>query len=93
MLREGCLGMSICRTLARKLRFYRNAAAGAQKYIDDIPAGLEYYALGSTTASCAYDFQAVGADGFNGAVAPQTVSYDYRLLRQYHKKISPRLFY
>lgn len=81
------LTVSICRTLARNLRLYRNAAAGARKYVGDIPDGLEYYVLGSTTASCAYDFQAVGGNGFNGAVAPQTVSYDYRLLEQYHTKI------
>ena len=79
--------VNVYRTLSRRLRLYRNAAAGARKYIDDIPDGLEYYVLGSTTASCAYDFKATGANGFNGAVAPQTVSYDYRLLEQYHTKI------
>lgn len=81
--------MSICRTLAKYITCYRNAAGDAQKYIDAIPEDIEYYVLGSTSASHAYDFKAVGAEGFNGAVGPQTVSYDYRLFEQYGAKMKP----
>lgn len=79
--------MNICHILARHFKCYRNAAGGAGKYIDPIPDGLEYFVLGSTSAASAYDFQYLGVKGFNGAVGPQTVSYDYRLLEKFYTKI------
>ena len=79
--------MNIHHTLARNFKCYRNAAAGASKYLAPIPDGLEYFVLGSTSAASAYDFQDLGVNGFNGAVAPQTVSYDYRLLEKFYTKI------
>ena len=79
--------MNICHILARRFKCYRNAAEGAGKYLGAIPEGLEYFVLGSTSAAYAYDFQYLGGSGFNGAVGPQTVSYDCRLLEQFYTKI------
>lgn len=80
--------MNIPHTLARNFKCYsRKAAKGASKYLDPIPDGLEYFVLGSTSAASAYDFQYFGVNGFNGAVGPQTVSYDCRLLEKFYTKI------
>lgn len=80
--------MNICHTLARKFQFYKHLAAGGGKF-DSVPDGCEYYVMGSTNASFDYDFDVIRVNGFNAAVAPQSVSYDYRLLEQYHNKIKP----
>lgn len=58
--------MSLCHTLARHFRLYRAAAEGAQKYIDEIPDGLEFWACGSTVAAFAYDFDVAGGQDLTG---------------------------
>lgn len=79
--------MLLYQTLMNLVPGYKEEIRETAKYLAPIPNNLDYYVLGSTTGFYAYDFQGIGINGFNGAIEAQTVSYDYRLLLQYHKKI------
>jgi len=52
--------------------------------IRHIPQHLDMINLGSTPARFALDYAAAGVNGFNLAVCPQTVTYDWRMLQNYH---------
>lgn len=58
---------------------YRNA----EKYFYNITSQADVITLGSTMAYYDYDYQCWARTGINLASSPQTLSYDYRLLRQY----------
>lgn len=58
---------------------YRNA----EKYFNNITSQVDVITLGSTMAYYDYDYQCWGRTGINLASSPQTLSYDYCLLRQY----------
>jgi hypothetical protein len=48
-----------------------------------VPYDLEIVGMGSVFGRFAYDFSACGKKGFLFAQAPQSLSYDYRILQQY----------
>ncbi|MDO4319841.1 MAG: hypothetical protein Q4C34_04625 [Bacteroidales bacterium] len=52
--------------------------------IRGIPQHLDMINLGSTPARFALDYADSGVRGFNLAVCPQTLEYDYRMLKNYH---------
>jgi len=54
-----------------------------QKFIDGVPDGLEIVNTGSTFALHGFDYKYFGKKGFNFALAPQPLSYDYKILNQY----------
>ena len=53
-------------------------------HIRHIPQQLDIISLGSRPAKFAIDFSTAEANGFNLAVIPQTLEYDFRMLRNYH---------
>lgn len=58
---------------------YRNA----EKYYQNISGKVDIISLGSTMAYYDYDYQYWDKLGINLASSPQTLSYDYSLLRQF----------
>jgi hypothetical protein len=58
-----------------------------QKFIDDVPKELEIVNLGSTFAWHDFDYKDFPKKGFNFALIPQPLSYDLKILKQYHRHI------
>ncbi|MDE6098641.1 MAG: hypothetical protein K2G24_07110 [Muribaculaceae bacterium] len=52
-------------------------------HIRHIPQHLDIISLGSRPAKFAIDFNDTGVRGFNLAVVPQTLEYDFRMLKNY----------
>ena len=55
----------------------------AEKYYQNITGQVDVISLGSSMAHYDYDFKYWGKIGINLASSPQTLLYDYRLLKQY----------
>ena len=53
----------------------------------EIPDNLEIINLGSSYAKYAFDYSKVGIKGFNFGVQPQSLSYDFRILKQFKNKL------
>lgn len=58
-----------------------------EKFICGVPDGLEIVNLGSTFSKCGFDYKYFGKKGFNFAVQPQPLTYDYKIFKQYADKI------
>ena len=60
-----------------------NAKIDALKFIKGVPHDLEIVNTGSTFAKYGFDYNYFDKKGFNFAIAPQPLSYDYKILNQY----------
>ena len=58
------------------------------KFINGVPENLEIVNTGSTFALHGFDYNYFDRKGFNFALSPQPLSYDYKILQQYKKNIS-----
>lgn len=78
---------SFYKTLPRRLMvhsgWYHNLFEDAFR-IQEIPQHLDIINLGSNPAKFAFDYSGTGVKGFNLAVGPQTLTYDFRMLKNYH---------
>lgn len=63
--------------------WYRNLFEDAFR-IQGIQQHLDIINLGSNPAKFAFDYSGTGVKGFNLAVGPQTLTYDFRMLKNYH---------
>ena len=61
---------------------YKNLMITAE-YFRDLPYDLEMINLGSTVAFNDFDYELIGKKGANLAQAPQTLYYDYQILKKY----------
>jgi len=59
-----------------------------QKFVAGVPGGLEIVNTGSTFALHGFDYVYFDKRGFNFALAPQPMSYDYKILNQYKSSIN-----
>jgi hypothetical protein len=59
-----------------------------QKFVDGVPRGLSIVNLGSTFAWHNINYNYFPAKGFNFALMPQPLSYDFKILKQYHEHIN-----
>lgn len=78
---------SFYRTLPRRIMvhsgWYHNLFEDAFR-IQTIPQHLDIINLGSNPAKFAFDYTEAEVKGFNLAVGPQTLTYDFRMLKNYH---------
>lgn len=65
----------------------RNFFENADKFVAGVPEGLHMVATGSSYAKYAVDFS-LDTDKFNFGVAPQSLHYDYKILRQYQEHMA-----
>jgi len=81
----GCLiTFLVLNLLYKQTNSYKNTIKNVQKFIDGVPNHLYLVNTGSTYARYAYDFSIFeGVGGFNFAIQPQTLAYDYKILSQY----------
>lgn len=58
------------------------------KFLDSIPQKLDIVNLGSSSGKYAFKYEKP-INGLNWALAPQTLFYDFNILRQYHSYLKP----
>ena len=69
--------------LYKKTNHYKNSINQLQKYLKGVPKDLEIVNTGSSYARYAFDYSHTDSKGFNFGLQPQSLSYDFRILKQY----------
>ena len=59
------------------------------KFADAMPQHLDIVNLGSSSGKYAFDYKDLKIKGGNWALAPQTLYYDFNILKQYHSYLRP----
>lgn len=65
---------------------------GRQAFTLDIPHDLDIINLGSNQPKFAFDYTGVDIKGMNWAVGPQTLEYDYMILKKFHSFLKEGAF-
>lgn len=73
----------IMNKLVQRTNWYQNQIADGLKFRKQIPFNLDVCNLGSNSAKFAFSYEGTGLKGENWAVGPQTLSYDFRILKNY----------
>ena len=69
----------------KNTNFHKNKFIDTHKFKGEIPKNLEIINLGSNQPKYAFDYlQESNALGMSWAVGPQTLEYDFRILKNYH---------
>lgn len=69
--------------IIKNSRWYHNQFPHLSEY-QRLKQGAEILCVGSTPAKNAIDFSATDVKGYNLAVAPETIFYDFQVLKNYH---------
>ena len=78
----------IINKLYKNTNFYKNKFIDTHKF-KDIPKNLEIINLGSNQPKFAFDYNQSNIFGMNWAVGPQTLEYDFRILKNFHYRLKP----
>lgn len=73
----------ILNKLTQQTNWYKKKIEDVTKFRKNIPLNLDICNLGSNSGKFAFDYENTGLKGENWALSPQTLSYDFRLLRNY----------
>lgn len=73
----------IMNKLVQRTNWYQNQIADGLKFRKQIPFNLDICNLGSNSGKFAFSYEGTGLKGENWAVGPQTLSYDFRILKNY----------
>lgn len=82
----GVLFFILLNILYKKTNYYKINILQSNKF-KEIPDNLEIINLGSSYAKYAFDYSKVGIKGFNFGIQPQSLSYDFRILKQFKNKL------
>jgi hypothetical protein len=69
--------------LVQRTYWYKNQLADGLKFRKQILFDLDICNLGSNSGKFAFSYEETGLKGENWAVGPQTLSYDFRVLKNY----------
>ena len=69
--------------LSQRTNWYKNQLEEIAKFRRPIPLGLDICNLGSTSGKYAFSYEDTELKGVNWAISPQTLSYDFRILKNY----------
>ena len=73
----------IMNRLVQRTNWYQNQIADGLKFRKQISFNLDICNLGSNSGKFAFSYEGTGLNGENWAVGPQTLSYDFRVLKNY----------
>jgi hypothetical protein len=73
----------ILNKLTKRTNWYKNRTEDVTKFCKNIPMNLDICNLGSNSGKFAFDYESTGLKGENWALGPQTLSYDFRVLKNY----------
>lgn len=82
----GVLFFILLNILYKRTNYYKINILQSNKF-KEIPDNLDIINLGSSYAKYAFDYSKVGVNGFNFGIQPQSLSYDFRILKQYKNKL------
>ena len=82
----GILFFILLNILYKRTNYYKINILQSNKF-KEIPDNLDIINLGSSYAKYAFDYSKVEVNGFNFGVQPQSLSYDFRILKQYKNKL------
>lgn len=82
-------GSIVLNLLVKRTNWYKNKLEGGYKFLKEIPRNLDMCNLGSNSAINAFDYSETGLKGENWAMSPQTLSYDFRILKNYFSYLKP----
>lgn len=74
--------------IIRYSNWYRNQFKDAER-IKKAPHDLDVINFGSNIAKYGIDYSECGMNGYNFAVGPQTITFDYTLLQKYYTYLRP----
>ena len=74
--------------LFKNTNYYMNSIDQLQKIIKGVPDNLEIINLGSSYGKYAFCYDHIKIKGFNFAIKPQSLSYDFKILQQYRKNLN-----
>ena len=77
----------IFNSIYMKTPFYLNQVKPVEKFHHIIPENLEIINTGSNHAYFSIDWSLIGVKGFSLASGPQSVMWDYRLLKKYRSHV------
>lgn len=77
----------ILNSIYMKTPFYLNQVKPVEKFHHIIPENLEIINTGSNHAYFSIDWSLIGVKGFSLASGPQSVMWDYRLLKKYRSHV------
>ncbi len=78
----------ILNALYVRTNYYRNTVQQLKKYTDGVPDNLGIVNTGSSYALYDLSYEKSAIKGFNFGLQPQTLSYDYKILRQYRNHLN-----
>ena len=84
--------------LYKKTNHYNNQFVDVRKFTGnqaftlDIPHDLDIVNLGSNQPKFAFDYTGAGVKGMNWAVGPQTLEYDFMILKKFHSFLKEGAF-
>ena len=84
----GVIGFFILNIVYKKTNSYKNEIKQLEKFINGVPENLDIVNLGSSYARNAFEYKKIGINGFNFGLQPQSLSYDFRILKQYTKNLN-----
>ena len=73
----------ILNKLVQRTNWYKNQLADGLKFRKQISLDLDICNLGSNSGKFAFSYEGTGLKGENWAVGPQSLSYDFRILKNY----------
>ena len=73
----------ILNKLTQRTNWYKKKIEDVTKFRKNIPLDLDICNLGSNSGKFAFDYENTGLKGENWALGPQTLSYDFRVLKNY----------
>ena len=73
----------ILNKLTQRTNWYKKKIEDVTKFRKNIPLNLDICNLGSNSGKFAFDYENTGLKGENWALGPQTLSYDFRVLKNY----------
>lgn len=76
--------------LVKRTNWYKNQLADGLKFRKQILFDLDICNLGSNSGKFAFSYEGTGLKGENWAVGPQTLSYDFRVLKNYFSYLRER---
>ncbi len=71
----------------KNTNFHKNKFIDCKKFNENISKNLEIVNLGSNQPKFAFDYTNSDILGMNWAVGPQTLEYDFKILKQYHTSL------
>ena len=75
--------LTILNILVQRTRWYKRKVGDGIKFRKEIDTNLDICNLGSNSGKYAFSYEETGLKGENWALGPQTLSYDFRILKNY----------